>query len=265
MANNNNSGQPKGGKAKWILLGLSLLAATGLTFFGIQYYRKNKKEGEGENAPDFKAQKPTPVTKPKAPVKTSATKPTAKLPEKKKGKTPSPAVPSKNSTQASTQTQSTTAPKPIDAKKIATAIHTAALQKNFSKAYEQLRNIKNTKDYSAVSKIFSSLFLRGVRQTLVNGLLSTFKDPKEKDTLNKSFRAMGLKFDGKKWSLSGVSEDLLITTSATNVWKDPKTSVSVPVNMVLGKEVCRRGTFTLFENDKQYFLVSTDAVKPYQS
>ncbi|MGZ4036870.1 MAG: hypothetical protein ACXVPQ_03525, partial [Bacteroidia bacterium] len=71
--------------------------------------------------------------------------------------------------------------------------------------------------------------------------------------------------DGKKWSLSGIEKPTLITIQGTKVWKDPQHSVAVPLNMVLGKEVAKRGHFTLFENDRQYFLVESKHVKPYSN
>jgi hypothetical protein len=66
--------------------------------------------------------------------------------------------------------------------------------------------------------------------------------------------------------LGGIEkQNLLITTRETKVWKDPQTSVPVPINMVLGNEVTKRGQFTLFENEKQHFLVQSDHVKPHTS
>jgi hypothetical protein len=247
MANEiNNTGNNK--KRKWIFFGLGILAATGLSIFGYRYYKKNKLKSLPDNsAPAFKAEKPK-------------NKPLVKTATKKKTTSNTGA---KTASSSSAKPQST-AP-PIDAKAIAKAIHTAALKKDFTKVYAQLRNIRSSKDYNLVSKAFSTMPLNGVRQTLVNGLLNTFKDANQKNTLNKSFKAMGLKYSDKtkKWSLSGFGEALIITTQNTKVWKDPKTSVPVPTNMILGAQVCKRGAFTLFENDKQFFLVETTHIKPY--
>jgi hypothetical protein len=106
--------------------------------------------------------------------------------------------------------------------------------------------------------------VNGVRQTLVNGVLSSFKDEKQKVAIRAAFAAMGLKYDGKKWSLSGLEDKTLVTNKATTVWKDPKTSVPVPQNMVLGKEVAERGTFKMFQNDNQLFLVESQHVNYYK-
>lgn len=246
-----NTGKPhaKSSRKKIFLIGLGTLAATMLTFFGIQYWRKNRSQTSTSDstAPAFKATKPKkPATKPKAEPKAAP---------KAKAAPPPKAAP-----------KSAPTSKPIDATATAKGIHASLLKKDFAKTLEQVKKIKTTKDYSAVSKVFSTLFVGGVRQTLVNGLLNSFKDEKQKQAFRKEFAAMGLKYDGKKWALSGI-ENLpqIITTTETKVWKNPKTAVSVPVNMVLGREVCKRGSFTLFENDKQYFLVDSNAVKLFQS
>jgi len=249
------------GKRKWLFLGLGIITA-GLSLFGYHYWKKNKQVTDNDsNAPEFKAQKPKATAKTSAqPATKSAAKGTTKKSSTKaSGKGPN--TPPEGSAK--------TAPvsKPIDAKTVAKNIHTSVLKKDFTKVYEQLRNLKNTKDYSAVNNVFKTLFVAGVRRTLVDGLLTTFKDSKQRDTLNKSFRAMGLKYNdkSKQWALSGVDQSLIITVNPTKVWKDPKTAVAVPASMVLGLQVCQRGNFTLFENDKQYFLVETKYIKPYHS
>ena len=76
---------------------------------------------------------------------------------------------------------------------------------------------------------------------------------------------MGLKFNGKKWTLSGLGDkQLIITTRATTVWQNPSTSVSVPEKMVLGSEVTRRGEFTVFQNEHQKFLVKSKHITHYK-
>lgn len=270
MANEiNNTGQPKkNNKKKWLLiLGLGLLTA-GASIFGYRYYKKNKQTIKNDSsAPDFKAEKPKGIIKSKTPPK-AGSKSSPTLPPKPSSKqgngTPNFTTAPKQEQQSGTKIKQILA-STIDGRQIALNIHAAALRKDFTKVYEQLGKIKTTKDYSSVNKVFSSLFLNGVRQTLVTGLSNTFKDQKQKDTLRKSFFAMGLKYDGRKWSLSGIEPSAIITTSPTKVWKDPQTAVPVPVNMVLGQQVCQRGNFTLFENDKQYFLVETKHIKPYNS
>ena len=247
----------KSNKKKWFFLSLGLVATGVLTFFGIKYYKKHKEENLVNNeTPEFKttnASNSAPKSKPKAAPKKA---------------TPKPDSSSKNSAKpgAAQSKTNTSQAKGINASLLAKAIHAQVLKKDFKKTFDLLKGIKNTKDYSAVNKVFSSLLLASVRQTLVNGLLNTFKVETQKQALRKAFIAMGLKFDGKKWSLSGIDDKpLLITIGATSVWRDSKTSVPVPINMVLGREVAKRGNHTMFENDKQYFLVESKYVNQYKS
>ncbi len=149
--------------------------------------------------------------------------------------------------------------KTVDASLLAKGLYAAIRAKSFTASTKILKLLKTTAEYTAVNKVFSSYFLNGVRQTLVNAMLSTFKTDAQKEEIRLVFAAMGLKYDGKKWSLEGLDGAPIITLQTTRVWKDPNTWVEVPKNMVLGKEIAKRKDHTLFENDKQYFLVkSTD-------
>lgn len=77
--------------------------------------------------------------------------------------------------------------------------------------------------------------------------------------------AKGLKNDSKKSPLSGIENNpLIITIVPTRVWKDPRTSVSVPANMVLGRELERKKNFSMFASDNQYFLVESSHVNYYK-
>lgn len=235
----------KSSKKKWFFLGLGLVSTGILSFFGYQYWKKHKKTSaaQDQKAPDFKAPQSKPATKPK-------TKPKAK---------PTAA--------AAANKPPASAPKPtIKATALATGFYAAIVSKTFNNVQKFLKQLKSPADYKAVNEAFSRYKVRGVTQTLVNALLSTFTLPAQKDAIRKALTAAGLKYDGKKWSLSGLENPpLLITTQPTEVWKDPKTSVPVPLNMVLGKEIAKRGSFTVFESDKQLFLVKSTHVKTYNT
>lgn len=154
----------------------------------------------------------------------------------------------------------------VDPALIARGLQMAIKAKSFKAAIKILKVIKSSAQYTSVNKVFSNYFINGVRQTIVNAVLSTFKDEKQKQEIRLAFAAMGLKYDGKKWSLEGLDgKPLLITTQTTKVWKDPRTSVEVPKNMVLGKQIEQRKNFTLFENDKQFFLVESRHVNYYKN
>jgi hypothetical protein len=149
----------------------------------------------------------------------------------------------------------------LDSDETATALYKAAISKNFSAVISSLQKLKSKDDYTSVSDIFKSNYqINGVRQTLVNGLLNSFSDEKQKQAIRLQFTRMGLNYDGKKWSLSGIFSNTIITTQTTLVWVNPKAAIKVPANMVLGKEVIQKGNHTLFENNGQHFLVESQSI-----
>jgi peptidoglycan hydrolase-like protein with peptidoglycan-binding domain len=149
----------------------------------------------------------------------------------------------------------------FDADAIATALYIAASKKDFPNTIKSLQKLNSKEDYTSVSESFKNNYrINGVRQTLVNGILGSFSDTKQKQAIRLQFTRIGLNYDGKKWSLSGLDTASVITTQATIVWEHPKKGIKVPANMVLGKEVAQRGEHTLFENNGQYFLVETKTI-----
>lgn len=149
----------------------------------------------------------------------------------------------------------------IDKSAIAAKLLDAANRKDLSTILNQLKLLKTKEDYRQVSEIFSQSRLRGVRQTLVNGLLDTFTSETQKQQIRYEFVRMGLKYDGTKWSLDGFDGRPIVTTEPASVWITATESLQVPSKMVLGAEVTRRLDYTLFENAGRYFLVATRSVK----
>ena len=249
----NQNGQTKAGRKKklYFLAGLGLLATTALTFFGIYYWKKHKSTASSDQpSPDFKAEKPSPKAKSasKGPAKKTAQSPRTKQTNLKQA--------------AAKDIQ----PPAFEPGVLAGTIRVGVIKKQFLAAYAALKQIRNITDYKAINTKFSALKTGLTRQTIVNALLSTFTLETQRKALFYEFKRIGLKYDGSKWTLGGT--DLipeLITIEATKVWKDPRTSVDVPKHMVLGREVCKRGNFTLFEHAKTYFLVESKAVKSIQS
>ena len=82
----------------------------------------------------------------------------------------------------------------------------AAISSNFNAAMAALKQLRNTSDYTSVSNAFKEYRVRGVHQTLVNGLLNSFTDAAKKDQIRNEFLRMGLKYDGNKWALNGLDE-----------------------------------------------------------
>lgn len=250
-----SEGQKNTAKKKklYFLAGLGLLATTALTFFGIYYWKKHKSTAPSDQpAPDFNAETPAPKTKPTTKGQT-------------KKATPPPAEKASAKKAAPKDAQ----PPVFEPAQLANTIRNAVIGKQFLAAYTALKKIRNLADYKTVNTKFTGLvssFTRFTRQTLVNALLDVFKLEAQRKVLFYEFKRIGLKYDGSKWTLGTIDiSPELITTQATKVWKDPRTSVNVPMHMILGREVCKRGNFTLFEHAKSYFLVESKAVKSIQS
>lgn len=149
----------------------------------------------------------------------------------------------------------------VNASAVGKELFLAANAKDFNKAISSLKKLKTIGDYSEANEVFKTLRINGgVRQTIVNGLLNTFSTASQKEKIRFEFLRMGLQYDGKQWSLSGLDGLPLITTQPATVWINGKESVQVPARMVLGNEVSRRLDYTLFENKGKYFLVSTGSV-----
>jgi peptidoglycan hydrolase-like protein with peptidoglycan-binding domain len=148
-----------------------------------------------------------------------------------------------------------------DATALASKLYAAAINRNLNAVMALLKQLKNKEDYRQVSSVFSGYRLRGVRQTLVNGLLGTFRSEDQKQKIRFEFLRMGLRYDGNRWSLDGLDGRPIITVEPTAIWLNATESVQVPASMVLGPEVTRRLDYTLFENNKKYFLVPTKSVQ----
>lgn len=149
----------------------------------------------------------------------------------------------------------------IDANALAMKLLDAAAKRDFATAMSNLKKLSTKEDYSKVSSVFSQYRLGTVRKTLVNGLLDAFTSEDQKQQIRYEFIRIGLKFDGSKWSLSGFDGRPVVTVEPTNVWLNATESVSVPAMMVLGAEVSRKLDYTLFENNRKYFLVATKSIK----
>lgn len=148
---------------------------------------------------------------------------------------------------------------------LAQQFYSALNKYDYSATMALLAQLKNKTDYTAVSNEFKNFRLHGgVRQTLVNGTLNTFSDATQKQNIRIEFIRMGLKYNGKKWSLDGIGGTKIITTEPTQIWLDGYSSVQVPSNMILGIAHAEKLDFTLFENDNKFFLVKTNAIKKVQ-
>ncbi|HEV8283817.1 MAG TPA: peptidoglycan-binding domain-containing protein [Chitinophagaceae bacterium] len=140
-------------------------------------------------------------------------------------------------------------------------LYNATASKNYNKALALLKKLQTTTDYSAANEAFKENRINGVRQTIVNGLLNTFKSDTQKQQIKFEFLRIGLQFNGNKWSLSGFDGRSIVTTEPTMVWVNATDGLKVPARMVLGNEITKRLDYTLFENAGKYFLVQTKTIK----
>lgn len=144
---------------------------------------------------------------------------------------------------------------------IGKALYSATSLGDFKKVLALLKQMKGAEDYSTANDDFKKYRIRGVRQTIVNGLLGTFTGSQQNEQIKYEFLRIGLQFDGSKWSLPVLDGIPIITTIPTTVWINANKGVNVPARMVLGNEVSRKLDYSLFENKGKYFLVNTRCVK----
>jgi hypothetical protein len=149
----------------------------------------------------------------------------------------------------------------IDKSALAGKFITAAENGDFNTVLGLLKQMRTKDDYKQVSEIFIQYRLRGIRQTLVNGLLGSFTTENQKQQIRYEFIRMGLKYNGSQWSLDGFDGRPIVTSEATNVWISATENVGVQASVVLGAEVTRKLDYTLFENNGRYFLVATKSIK----
>jgi peptidoglycan hydrolase-like protein with peptidoglycan-binding domain len=149
----------------------------------------------------------------------------------------------------------------VDKSALAGKFITAAEKGDFNTVMSLLKQMRTKEDYKQVNEIFIQYRLRGVRQTLVNGLLGSFTNENQKQQIRYEFIRMGLKYNGSQWSLDGFDGRPIVTTEATNVWISATKNVGVQASVVLGAEVTRKLDYTLFENNGRYFLVATKSIK----
>lgn len=284
-------------KKKALMLGLGIAAAGAISYFGWQYWKKRKASSQDvvmdDNIPDVpatpnprkKTVSPTTTRNDNFPLKKGSKGANVKTLQEaliaKYGKSILPrygadgdfgselvaalkkvGLPEQvNQSTLNVLNPGSGGGSSFDPKKAAMDIYQAASRKDFKKTIDLLKTLKNTDDYKQVGETFKNYRIGGgVRQTLVSGLLNTFTQVAQKDQLRMEFLRMGLNYDGNQWSLSGIDSPALITTKPTVVWKDKKTPINVPVNMVLGREVSRKIGYILFENDGRNFLVEAAAV-----
>lgn len=134
-----------------------------------------------------------------------------------------------------------------DAVDIAKKLNTNSAVPNLTAVLTQLKRIQRVSDYTTVNELFKTLYLRGVRQTIVNGVLGSFSDDTSKQMIRAELIRIGLKYDGVKWSLSGLCSRQVITKTPTTIRNHSNAELDVPENTLLGVEVGSVGGMTTFK------------------
>lgn len=138
----------------------------------------------------------------------------------------------------------------------------AANANDFNKVIAVLKQMTTITDYNNANVFFKTQRISGgVRQTIVTGLLNAFKSKDQKEKIKWEFLRIGLEFDGKQWSISGLDGFPIMTVVPATVWINGVHAVQVPARTVLGKAINRKLDYTLFQNRGKYFLVQTKCVK----
>ncbi len=263
--NHSPDGEKKKGSGKLLFWGLGALAIGALSFFGWNYWKDHSATKTNEDEKEFDPESIKTDSTHNSEVKHSSPSKTSHASQGNK-KT-NHAKGTQNTHQNSQPEINTAHEEKLDAANVAMQLVKTATLKQYLKTVTLLNLLKNASDYNAVNSVFKTYRVKGIHQTLVNALLSTFTDARQKLIIKAEFLRIGLKHNVQtdKWTLSGTNSRTLITVSSTKVWKSPKHSVSVPHHIVLSQEVAQRGQHTLFENEHVYYLVPSAHIKYHRS
>ncbi|HXU26794.1 MAG TPA: hypothetical protein VN698_06145 [Bacteroidia bacterium] len=147
---------------------------------------------------------------------------------------------------------------PID---IAKNIWQNAKTKNLEGLISELQRISDVKDYVITNTLFKTLYLRGVRQTIVNASLSSFQDDASKEQIRNEFLRIGLKDNNGKWSLAGFEKKQVMTTQETTIHNMNGVVMEVPANTLLGTFIAGTEDATAFSTlDNETLYVPTKHV-----
>lgn len=157
----------------------------------------------------------------------------------------------------------------VSSKTIAKKLHDSISKDNVIQAIAALKLIKNKTKYNSVNDEFKKTkymtFSDGyVSRTIVNAVLDKFGSAEYKKKLNAEFYRIGLKYDGSKWSLSGLiaGTNQLITIQPAQVWDSKGHRMSVPRSTILGTFIQAKNGITEFETlDGRILYTNTIQIK----
>lgn len=133
---------------------------------------------------------------------------------------------------------------------------------SLTKLLAALKQLKTVDDYTKANDLFKTVRLNGVHQTIVNATLASFSDDTSKQLIRAEFIRMGLKYDGSKWSLSGINGRQLISTATVTIYNSKGLSLNVPENTILGREIATSHGITTFRTiDNQLLFASSKHIR----
>lgn len=142
----------------------------------------------------------------------------------------------------------------VSSSAISKQLHTAIEKDDVFSAVSALKKIKNIAKYKKVNEIFKKTkyytFMDGyVSRTIVNALLDQFTSTEYKKKINAELYRIGLKYDGTKWSLSGLlaGTKRLVTILPTVVWDAKGKRLPVPRSTIIGTFIRAKNGITEFE------------------
>jgi hypothetical protein len=160
----------------------------------------------------------------------------------------------------------------FDPAAVAKGIYYAIQSKDYSACATFLKSITSVANYSLVSEQFKNYRVAGgVRQTLLNAVLSSFTERSQKENSKQLFAKIGLKHNENNdtWSLSGINglngkkpKVELVTLRGCLIYKngtDKKAAMLVPANTIIGTKVRASKSvtfFRLFDTDEQFHVKS---------
>ena len=84
---------------------------------------------------------------------------------------------------------------------VAKVIADSITAKDYTTSITLLKGIKNTTDYSLVSEQLKNYRINGVRQTLVNAMLTTYTERSQKLNIQEALKKIGLSYANGKWMI----------------------------------------------------------------
>lgn len=174
---------------------------------------------------------------------------------------------------AGAATATTSSAVEINSPTISMFLHTAIKNDNIFQALDALKKIKNVDKYIRVNEQFkktefwTTTFGHPVKvaKSVVNALHDQFSSTEYKKKINGELYRIGLKYDGKQWSLSGLSaaemSTRLVTIANTHIWDDWGHRIKVPKSTILGLWKNAGNGATQFQAlDGRIFYVNTNAI-----